>query len=114
MNERVISVAGSIDYLSFLDRRSLRFEKGARSVTMVGASILLIVADAPFGEANLLIFTFEGQRLAQLGTTCGSGTIDQILVVNGEIRVVEATPRGDFQARLDREPWSLYRIGEWR
>jgi hypothetical protein len=39
----------------------------------------------------------EGDELARLGTTSGTGLIGQVLNANGEIRAIEATPHGDFQ-----------------
>jgi hypothetical protein len=92
----------------------VRFKMPVKAVSLVGDSLALVVTEASFGENNLLVLGPEGDELARLGTTCGTGFIDQVLDVSGEIRVIEATPRGDYQARLDLDSLTLERTGEWR
>jgi hypothetical protein len=45
---------------------------------------------------------------------CGTGRINQALEAAGEIRVTEATPHGDYQARLDLDSLALEWVGAWR
>jgi hypothetical protein len=92
----------------------IRFDATAISVSLVKDSIALVVLEAPAGEKNLVVIGPAGDELARLGTTCGTGIIYEVLDVVGEIRVIEGTPHGDFQARLDLDSLTLERIAEWR
>jgi hypothetical protein len=83
-------------------------------VSLVGDSIALVVGAARWGEKNLLILGPAGDELVRLGTTCGTGYIDEVLDVLGEIRVIEATRNGLWQARPDLDTLTLERIAEWR
>lgn len=91
-----------------------RFAVKARSVSIVDDTIALVVLEAQSGEKNLVIVGPAGDELARLGTTCGTGTIDEVLDVLGEIRVIEAARNGLWQARLDLDTLTLERIAEWR
>ena len=90
------------------------FDPPAQSVLFIGDRLALVVQKASFGQANLTVLGPSGVELKTLGTTCGTGVVDQVLKVDGEIRVVESTPAGDFQARLDLESLTLERLAEWR
>jgi hypothetical protein len=83
-------------------------------VSLIGDSIALVVGAARPGEKNLMVLGPAGDELARLGTTCATGYIDQVLDVLGEIRVIEVTPHGDYQARLDLDSLALERVAEWR
>ena len=91
-----------------------RFSAPTKTVSFIGSSLALVVLEARFGDRNLVILGPEGEELVRLGTTCGRGLIDQVFETAGEVRVVEVTPSGDFQATVDLEELSLRRIAEWR
>jgi len=62
----------------------------------------------------VLILGPAGDELKKLGTSCSTGVVDEVLEVQGEVRVIETTPRGDFQARLDLDLLVLERVAEFR
>lgn len=92
----------------------LRFDVKARSVSIVDDSIALVILEARAGEKNLVVLGPAGDELTRLGTTCGTGSVDEVLDVLGEIRVIEATGNGLSQALLDLDTLTLKRIAEWR
>ena len=114
MRRRVVGVDGSLTDVVMAEGLPIRLDRPARSVSFVDNSIALVIFDGAFGDRNLIVLGPAGDELARLGTTCGRGTVDQVLDVAGEIRVIEATPNGDYQARLDLQTFELERVGEWR
>lgn len=110
-----MTVYGSIDAVSLTEGDGpVRFHLPVRSVSVVDGTIALVVGAARDGQKNLLVLGVAGEELARLGTTCGTGYIYHVFEVAGEIRVVEFTRDGDFQALLDLDAFTLERIGEWR
>jgi len=114
VRRRIVAVDGSVTYVVMAEGLPVRFDEPARSVCFLDDSLALVVFDGEFGDKNLLILGPAGDELARLGTTCGRGTVDQVLDVEGEIRVIEATPGADYQARLDLDTLTLERVAEWR
>ncbi len=92
----------------------VNFDVKAKAVSVVNDSVALVVLEAQPGEKNLIVLGPAGDELARLGTTCGTGIIYEFLDVLGEIRVIEVTGHGDFQARLDLDSLALERVAEWR
>src|SRR5262245_42338724 len=111
---RILTVDGSISCLVMTSGLPVRFDPPVTWVSFVGSSLALAIMNADRGTKNLIILGPSGDEIARLRTTCGTGVIDQVLDIDGELRVVEATPRGDFQARLDLDALTLERVGEWR
>ena len=109
-----MTIYGAIDGLVMREGLPVRFHVPTRSVSLVGDSLALVVETARPGEKNLLVLGPAGDELVRLGTTCATGYIDQVLEIAGEIRVIEATRHGDYQARLDLDSLTLERVGEWR
>ena len=109
-----MKVDGSITCVVMAEGLPVRLEVPARSVVFVGQSLALVVLEVGLGTENLLVLGPAGDELARLGTTCGTGSIGEVLDVAGEIRVIEVTPAGDFQARLDVDSLTLERVAEWR
>jgi len=89
-------------------------EGEAQSVSLTEDGHALVLLDAEPGAKNLLVLNPRGEELARLGTTCGTGTLQQVLVMQDELRVIEMASRGDFQAVLDLEKLTLTRVAEWR
>lgn len=114
MKRRIVTVAGSVTELVMAEGLPIRLEAPTRFVSLVGDSVALVVFEADFGEKNLLVLGPAGDELARLGTTCGTGTVYEVLDVHGEIRLIEATRNGDFQATLDLDSLTLERVAEWR
>lgn len=114
MKRQIVTITGSISQLVMAEGLPVNFDTPPRSVSLVGQSLALVLLEADFGTENLLIVGPSGDLLVRLGTTCGTGVVDQILDIAGEIRVIEVTPSGDFQARLDMDALSLERVAEWR
>lgn len=98
-----------------LVKRLHHFEVPIRGTTRVpgGSGVLVVEARDP-GEPNLLLIDVAGTEVWRSGTSCGDGTIDQVLPVLGELRAIEVTPKGDFQATIDLDTGTLTRIAEWR
>ena len=114
MRRRLITLAGSIEQVVLAEGLPVRLERPANSVSIVGDSMALVIFDGSMGDKNLLVLGPAGGELTRLGTTCGAGLIYEVLDVEGEIRVIEATRHGDFQARLDADALTLHRVAEWR
>jgi hypothetical protein len=114
VRRRVVTVFGAIDGVTMADGFPVRFDRNALSVSLIGDEFALVVLDAGPGEKNLVVFGPSGDELARLGTTCGTGTIYEVLDVSGEVRVIESTRYGLYQARLDPDSLTLERIAEWR
>lgn len=114
MRRQLTGVSGSIHYVSMAEGLPVRFEPPARSVSFVGDLMALAILEGEPGDRNLLVLGPAGDELARLGTTCGRGLISQVLDVDGEVRAIEATSGGDFQARLDLATFEMERIAEWR
>ncbi len=114
MRRRIVTVSGSITQIVMAEGMPLRLETPALAVTFVGQSLALAILPVESGEKNLVIIGPAGDEIKRLGTTCGTGELYEVLEVDGEIRVIEATPRGDFQARLDLASLELERVAAWR
>ena len=114
MRRLLIGVAGTIRQVAMAEGLPVRFEPPARSANFVLDQLALVVLEGQFGDRNLVVLGPAGDEVVRLGTTCGTGLIDQVLDIDGEIRVIEATPRGDFQARIDLDSFELVRVAEWR
>ena len=111
---QLVTVVGTASAVVMGAGLPARISAPTKAVSFIGTSLALVVLDARFGDRNLVILGPGGEELVRLGTTCGRGLIDQVLEIEGEIRAIEATPSGDFQARLDIDELSLHRVAEWR
>jgi hypothetical protein len=114
MRRRLTAVSGEVRQVAMADGLPIGFEPPARSVAFVRDLLALVILQGQFGDRNLVVLGPDGDELARLGTTCGTGVIDQVLDVDGEIRAIEVTPRGDFQARIDLDSLEMERVAEWR
>lgn len=114
MRRRLTGATGSISQVVMAEGLPVTFDPPARSVDFLGDFLAFVVLVGRFGDRNLVVLGPEGDELARLGTTCGTGLIDQMLDVDGEINAIEATPHGDFRARLDVDSLALERVAEWR
>jgi hypothetical protein len=106
--------SGTIRQVAMAEGLPVRFDPPARSVVFLLDRMALVILQGQFGDSNLVVLGPGGDELARLGTTCGTGIIDQVLDVDGEIRAIEATPRGDYQARIDLDSFRMERVAEWR
>lgn len=109
-----MTTVGTITHLVMGEGLPVRFDVPARSVSLMRDSFALVIFDGEPGTKNLAVYGPAGDELTRLGTTSGTGTIDEVLDVDGEIRAIEATPHGMFQARFDLETLTLERVAEWR
>lgn len=114
MRRRLVGATGAISHVLMAEGLPLTFNPPARSVDFLGDFLAFVVLVGRFGDRNLVVLGPGGDELARLGTTCGTGLIDQVLDVDGEISAIEATPHGDFRARLDVDSLELQRVAEWR
>ncbi|MDO5736517.1 MAG: hypothetical protein Q4P15_08580 [Propionibacteriaceae bacterium] len=114
MRRRLRTTVGSITHLAMAEGLPIRFAQPARSVALLGDSMAFVIFDGDDGDKNLAVLGPAGEELARLGTTTGTGTIDEVLDVGGEIRVIEATSLGLFQASLDLDSLTLVRVAEWQ
>lgn len=111
---RVASASGTITSVVVPSGVAVALDPAARSVVFVGEQLSLAVQEQIPGHPNLAVIDASGVIVKTLATTCGTGVVDQVLRVDGEVRVVEVTPAGDFQARLDLDTLTLERVAEWR
>ncbi|MEO7588105.1 MAG: hypothetical protein ABIS84_08765 [Arachnia sp.] len=107
-------VHGSITHLVMGEGLPVSFARPVASVAFLGDSLALVIFDDVDGAMNLAVLGPDGEELARLGTTTGDGTLSEVLEVGDEIRVIEATSHGDFQARLDLDSLTLVRVAQWR
>ncbi len=114
MRRRLVTLAGSIEQVVLAEGLPVTLSVPARSVSMIEDVLALAIFDGEMGDKNLLVLGPAGDELARLGTTCRTGVVYEVLDVEGEIRVIEATPHGDFQARLDLDSLTLQRVAAWR
>lgn len=114
MRRQLVTVVGSLTQLVMAEGLPVRFDRPARSVSLAGNSLALVVFDWDPGEKNLIVLGPAGDELTRLGTTCGSGSVDEVLEVQGELRFIEATPHGLYQATLDLGSLTLERVAERR
>lgn len=111
---RLVTTVGSITDLVMGEGLPVRFAEPARSVSLFGDSMAFVIFDGDDGAKNLAVLGPAGEELTRLGTTTGTGTISEVLDISGEIRAIEATRHGMFQARLDLNSLTLVRVAEWR
>ena len=102
MRRRLVTLAGSIEQVVLAEGLPIRLDRPAKSVSILGDSLALVILDGEMGDKNLLVLGPAGDELARLGTTCGTGVIYEVLEIAGEIRAIEATRHGDFQRASTR------------
>lgn len=109
-----MTTVGSITHLVMREGLPVRFDVPARSVSVLDDSLALVIIDGDDGARNLVVHGPDGGEITRLGTTSGTGRIVEVIDVSGEIRVIESTSHGMWQARFDPDLLTLARVAQWR